>query len=145
MTLCQVIPGEQFNGILKQAYNPPTITCEADKRVFHDEYWGCHAKVKMALTLLGVHDAFGDGDFCMNEEWQLSRGISIELTSEKMMRPEFVPAIQHALKQLPEKYSVFVDQGLLDLENIFLLVQPDQVFVDGRYTALLDRFGLSPK
>jgi len=78
----------------------------------------------------------------MNEDWHLSRGVSVELTSEKMMRHELVPLIQHALSQLPEKYSVHLEHNIPDLEPVFILVETDKVLVDGSYLSLMERFGL---
>src|SRR5687767_7208279 len=91
------ISKEELDRLLDRPYNPPEICDDREKKVFHDEYWATHHRCMDALMTLGTHDAFGDGDFCMNEDWYLSRGISVTLTSRKLWRMELIPLIQMVL------------------------------------------------
>jgi len=134
-----------LNTILKKAYNPPQIRNDIEKKKFHDEYWRCHAQVKKALEILGKHDDFGDGDFAMNGDWYLSRGISIEITSEKLICPELAPLIQHCLEKLPEKYSVYVDHALSDLALFFMFIESDKIQVVCNDSMILKRLDLANK
>ena len=143
MIACRLITREQLHTFLNEAYNPPTVAGEADKRAFHDEYWANHSRINEALSGLGRRDAFGEGDYSMNEDWYLSRGVSVQITSEAMIRPELVSTVQNVLKQLPEKYSVYVDHGLLDIDLFFLLIEPDRVAACCEDPRLLERLGLS--
>lgn len=139
----QPVDAARLDEILRKPYNPPKVNDEKDEEKFRKVYWRDHARVKSALDLLGKYDSYGDADFCMNEDWQLSRGISVQLTSEKMIRPELVSAVQYILKQLPEEYSVYIDHGLLDLDDFFLLIESDQVFVRCDNSALIRRLGFT--
>ena len=123
----QIVTASELNDYLNRPFNPPRISTTLTKEAFYDEW--CHATrtLKDALTRFGKHDSFGDGDFCMADDYYLSRGTSIELSSTRLMTVSLIPTIASTLQSLPQSYSVYVDHSLLDVPSFFLVIERDRV------------------
>ena len=123
--LAQAITAEESLSYLERPFNPP----EADSDTFGDEWWSVRTAVASALTPFGTGDDYGRGDYCIGESRNLSRGISVVLTSTALLRPEVVSVLRDTLRQAPFAYSIHLtdDNFSFDvfIERDRVLVHPD--------------------
>lgn len=112
---------------LSGPFNPPNYSETFSQSNYSSEYWSVHDQVTAALTILGVHDQYGDGDFCMNDDFGDSRFIGIELSTKRLWRSELIPLLQNILQRQPQAYRVYITHDLLDEESFHLMVQPSDV------------------
>jgi hypothetical protein len=121
-SIYQIIDVPELRSLLEEAYNHPQIPCEAEKKA---EYWTCHAKIRSTLEFFGKYGGFGDGDFVMNDVRQL-RWIRVELTSEKLVRPELIPAVQHELKNFKEACAVLVEDTINEKSTFCVFIENEK-------------------
>ena len=134
--LVRIVTNDETNRYLEQPFNPPATDSEA----FGDEWWSVRDTIVSVLEPLGIADDYGRGDFCVGEVRNVSRGISVELTSTALLRPELLCALGEALRQAPCAYSIYVRDETYTYE---LFVEPDRVLVHGS-PSLLHQLGLTP-
>ncbi len=120
---------------LETPFNPEVDDSDA----FGDEWWSVRNAVTSALEPLGMADDYGRGDFCVGESRNVSRGISVVLTSTVLLRPELLTALSGALRQAPCPYSVHVTDELSTFE---LFAESDRTLVHGA-PSLLRQLGLN--
>ena len=121
---------------MEQPFNPPADDTEA----FDDEWWSVRCAVASVLADFGVADDYGRGDYLVSESRNVSRGISVVLTSDALLRPELVGALRRALASAPQPYSVHLAD-----ENYAsdMFIEPGRVLVGPEAMAFLPRLGLS--
>ena len=120
---------------LETSFNPPA----GDFDAFGDEWWSVRNAVASALEPLGTADDYGRGDFCVGESRNVSRGISVVLTSAALLRPELLVALSGALHQAPCSYSVYVAD---EPRTFDLFVESDRILAHCT-PSLLHRLGLT--
>lgn len=123
------------------AYNPPPIAGAADEDAFTDEYWSAHGCVTQCLAAFGRENDYGEGDFTMNQDFGLSRSISVELSSKCLWKPAVIESLQRTLRELPESYRVFISHGLLDEPDLYLLIERDRAAGFCSDASVLSHFG----
>lgn len=118
----QQVTQSELEEMLARPFNPPAFSATFTKDEFSAEYWNVHRELMSALSILGDHDDYGNADFCMNDDCGFSRFIGIELTSKRLWRPELISLVRSVLKRQPEPYCIYLDHGLLDEPDFFILV-----------------------
>lgn len=137
----RIVRYEELNELTRNAVNPPLIKCEEDEETFRNEYWDSHDVIRTSLEQLGIHNYYGDGDFLTNQDWELSRGITVQITSMKMMSEHVITTIVAALQRLPERYKVALDHSIIGMPYMFLVISEDEVVGWGEDISLLRRLG----
>jgi hypothetical protein len=123
----RAVPEAELDAMLDQPFHPPVFTEAFTRDQYRSEYWTAHSAVTAALSILGTQDQIGDGDFCANDDYGDSRFIGIELSSQRLWRPELVPLVQTALAQQPQPYCVYFEHALYDEPHFYFLVHPSSV------------------
>jgi hypothetical protein len=121
----------------EQPYNPPQIHGDSDKATFEREYENAQDAVRACLAGFGTEDDYGEGDFCLNQDFGFSRHIAVELSSPKLMQPKVFEALQNTLAALGERYRTYVDHGLLDKPDFFIFIETDRAVGHCEDAALL--------
>lgn len=102
---------------LDEPFNPPSISARFTEDDFSDEWQEARDQFEKLLSEFGENDEYGDKDFNLGETLTLSRGIGVELTSERMLNHDLIPKTQKFLESLPKEYEV--DFALMTEEGIF--------------------------
>lgn len=123
--MIRLVSDSEFD-VLHRQFNPPAISETFSEQDFCDEYWSCHRVVEQALEILGRHNIYGEGDFCMNDDYGHSRHIAVSINSKRLWRRELIPLIQSALKGLSEDYVVWLSHDDLDESEFHILVWKDR-------------------
>lgn len=97
---------DQVYEYLEKPFNPPAITEHFTEKDFYSEWHNVRSKLKEVLDRFGKSNAFGDADYCMADSAALSRGISVEITSNNLMTSSLIPAVMSFLKELPNRYEI---------------------------------------
>lgn len=106
MKVIHITQDEAYNH-LDQPFNPPTISDQLTEENFEKEWWQIRDGLKHTLDKLGRWNAYGEGDYYLGEQMTISRGIGIEITSDKMLNQKLVPAMQTFLSKVPEAYEIY--------------------------------------
>ncbi len=105
----QRITEEELDYILDNSFNPPVITDEFTEAMFFKEWHRTRDALVEKLETLGVFDAYGQGDFYVGDSADLSRGIGVSITSDKMLNDLLIPAVLRILDSLAEDYEVLIE------------------------------------
>ena len=123
----KIVTTSELNTYLSRPFNPPDISENFTKEAFYNEWSHATRTLKDALSRNGEHDSFGGGDFCIADDYYLSRGTSVELSSTRLMTAILIPTIASVLRSLPQPYSVYVDHSLLDMPAFSLVIERDRI------------------
>lgn len=141
---CKLITDDVMDDILRNPFNPPSINSPVSEEGFRQEYWENHSAIRTSLERIGEYNSSGEADFCMNEDWSLTRGIAIILTSRRLITSGLIPVIQDSMARMVEKYSVHINHDLLDLDEFDILIQNADVWCCCHNLDLIQRLGLDP-
>lgn len=104
-------------------FNPPALGEEG----FDEEYLRAQDAVRLRLEKMGgVCDPM-HGSFVMNDSHGRSRWMSVELSSESLVRPDLLPAIIETLNELPMTYAVYVSHECPEDPTFHLVVFRDRI------------------
>ena len=140
----QIVDESTINEILKNAYNPPEYSKHFSEENFLEEYWKFHKHLKRSISEIGnepVPGNYDDRDFTMNDDFEESRGISIELNTRKLWTHEFIKIVGSCLAETPQRYSVYVDHSLFEDPFFCLFITCDEVLGYADDCPILCRFG----
>lgn len=105
----QRITEEELDYILDNSFNPPALTEDFTEAMFFKEWHRTRDALVEELATLGVFDAYGQGDFYAGDNADLSRGIGVSITSDKMLNDQLIPAVFRILDSLAEDYEVLIE------------------------------------
>lgn len=141
----EMVTESEMKSYLSRPFNPPQISETFTKEAFYNEWGDAKDSLKNALAQLGRHNSFGDGDFCVADDYELSRGVSVELSSTRLMTPALIPTVASVLQSLPQPYSVYIDHGVLDIPLFFLVIERGRVMARETIPGVLRRFNIVDK
>lgn len=85
------------------------LTDSFTKEHARSEYYDCLDRLRQTLERFGSHNAFGEGDFAVGSDWYAPhRSVGFEITSDKLLTPELVPAVQLLIREFSHPYLVDV-------------------------------------
>ncbi len=101
-----ILTEDQAYDHLGNPHNPPSIASDFSERDFEEEWLTARDGLDDILRRFGENDAYGTKDYNLGDTVMLSRGIGLEVTSEKMLTLDFVPELQRYLVSLPHDYEI---------------------------------------
>lgn len=132
---------EEWAHYASAAFNPPSEECFND--TFRNEYYGVESRLETILQEFGENDAYGEGDYYLDNGYGRTRGLGFEVSHESSLEnPQVVPAIQRLLASLPDEYEVCIQGENFDF---YVYVSPREVKAFTEDLERLARFGLKPK
>jgi hypothetical protein len=123
---------------LDEPFNPPAINESFTEDDFSAEWHGVRNRFEDLLAKFGENDAYGNKDFNLGETLTLSRGIGVELTSQKMLNRELIPETQRFLETLPHEYEI--DFAVMSEEGIHHVFVNRSVVQHGCPRSIFKRF-----
>src|SRR4051794_35149687 len=85
------------------------LTDSFTKEHARSEYYDRLDELRRTLESFGIHNAFGEGDFAVGDDWYgPHRSIGFEITSDKLLTPRLIPAVQSLIRSFPHPYVVGV-------------------------------------
>ncbi len=113
------VNSDQLGERLRTPFNPPLLSEEFTEDNFHSEWHGARNALDHCLSRFGKWDAYGNGDYFLDEVANLSRGIGVELNNPTMLSKEFVRSVQSCLGSLDQEYEIdfalMVDGDFFDI------------------------------
>lgn len=117
----KIISQDQAYQRLDTPFNPPNASTREEKESFYN-IW--HQNRDYIHTILSSHwkgDPYGDGDYTLSENASLSRGFSIQLTSENILNHKLIKTLSDCLNCFEENYEIHISyehEG--DIADVFL-------------------------
>jgi len=143
----RIVPFDELNALLEQPFNDPAADPNFDEERFCQENSDMHQSLQQKLETMGRFDEDetddDDADFWMQESDDVTRCISVTLTSRKMWNESLISLIQSFLQTLPEDYLVYVDSSLDLEEPIYIIVTKNEVLGSADQKQSLVSFGFS--
>ena len=114
------------------------------------EYYDCLERLRGTLEKFGTHNSFGEGDFAVGSDWDVHRSIGFDISSDKLLTPKLVPAVQSLIRAFPYPYLVDVayDPFLrgsahgLKSNDFFATIESDSITITTRKELVLVLLGL---
>lgn len=92
---------------LGQPFNPPAFNEQFTEDDFRDEWYAARGGLEAILSEFGDHDAYGNGDYNIGEDYGDSRFIGIEVNNPGILTPYFFNAVQSHLDSLHQTYTLY--------------------------------------
>ncbi len=91
---------------LERPCNPPEITESFTGEDFLKEWCYARDALKDLLDAFGVWNAYGEGDYFLDDFTDMSRGIGVEVTNAKILNESLVGAVQKLLRTFDKEFEV---------------------------------------
>lgn len=125
---------------LDHPHDPPVFDVQYDRHAFSEEWHAVRTQLKSLLDKHGEFDAYGTKDYNIGETTALSRGIGVEVNSEKLLNKKLIADVKNFLLAIDKKYEI--DFSFFTIEGLFhLFVSRDSIKTNCP-ASLLDRLGL---
>src|SRR5688500_11962411 len=99
----RIITEQEAIELSRRSFNPPVISDLFSREDYAAEYWEFHGLLSKRLLILGEENDYGDGDFVMNQDYGLSRFVSIELSTRKLWSKELICVLSATLQEAPNE------------------------------------------
>lgn len=106
---------------LNHPFNPPQLTADFSEDDFDEEWEVIRARLKAILGEFGEEDAFGLKDYALSDSTNLSRGIGVTVTSEKLINPELMVRLAMWLRTLDSDYEIYFFLDIPKVEGDFFV------------------------
>lgn len=132
---------DEWSEFVDTPFNPPESSVSDEE--FREEFYGTEAALRRVLLEFGEDDDYGQKDFGLDNGCGRTRGIGVELGSQRGLElPQVLTAIRDFLTTLPEIYDVALIGTNYDF---YLYVNRDRTIAYTRDRRRLGRFGLKPE
>lgn len=126
MSLEFIINPPVLHELQSKPFNPPVFGDHFSEIDFDREYWQVHEGLKNVFAELGFNNS--ESDYCINEDFSLSRFIGVEIRNRLMVARTTVDRITGFLGRLEQSYIVFLTCDFDEsTELFFVLVMHDKV------------------
>lgn len=125
---------------LEKAHNPPITGANFSEQDFAEEWHSVRDGLDRILQRFGENDAYGTKDYNLGDTVSLSRGVGLEVTSEKMLSMKLVPEVQNYLALLPHDYEI--DLAIMTEDGVFHVFLGRNEIKAWCPKPILDRLGL---
>ena len=116
------IQEDAYSRRLKEPHNPPL---SVDDKLFQKEYYKLYNFIETALSEYGKNDAYGQGDYYLENSVIASRGLGFEVTNDEIVTPAFLSRLQNIVIQNPS-WEILLQSGKFDW-GIF--IGPDKIYL----------------
>lgn len=123
------ISSEEMKDRLNAPFNPPNFTDTFTREMFHLEWHKCRNRLKNLLEQFGQWNAYGEGDYFLDEIVVLSRGFGVEITNPSIVTKKLLRCLQEFLQDLDQNYEIDLAFNL-DGKFYDILVSSDAVVTD---------------
>ncbi|MFC7339583.1 hypothetical protein ACFQY0_20505 [Haloferula chungangensis] len=122
-------------------FNPPDESISDDE--FRVEYFEVEERLRAVLQEFGDEDAYGEGDFYLENGFGRTRGLGFELGGESSLEcPGLIPRIIMLLNTIEPTYDIEI-RG--DQYDFYLYVSKNRIQAFLENPSRLSSFGLSPE
>lgn len=145
-----ILDFDTYNGLDWSGY-AVEVNAAFTKEQAQSEYYDRLDELTEALKHLGLHNAFGEGDFATSSDWYgPHRSLSFTITSDRLLAPKLISTVQSLIRSFPQPYMVSVgyDPFLngsrhgLSSHDFFATVEHDSVTVTASNDIVLSLLGL---
>ena len=100
------VSSEELNSRLDTPYNPPIFSVSFTEYMFKKEWLAIRDSLKMELDKFGRWEAYGQGDYFLDDILTFSRGIPVEITNPTMITADLIGTLQTFLQSLQHCYEI---------------------------------------
>lgn len=137
----QLISELEYERIASQPNDPPALTTAFPQESFSNEFWSFVERVRTVAKAFDAEDGEGlGGDYWVNNGFEYSRRVSLELHTSKLLTNAFLVALMGVIEKYGPTYRIDVTHDMLEEDFVFLLVYKDKVLaVSDVMTPLLQK------